>query len=140
MACSTGALLVIVTWNVWLVVAMPSLTVAENILLFLLPTIVYILVIGGALNAVFIPQLVRRMKEDDDDGKAYADRLLTLVASSLLVLSIAAVALAPWIVDLYTPDNYPQSQFDLAVAFVMVKFLGANAVRTQDEQRKGADR
>ncbi len=25
-------------------------------------------------------------------------------------------------------------------AFVMVKFLGANAVRTQDEQRKGADR
>ncbi len=27
-----------------------------------------------------------------------------------------------------------------AVAFVMVKFLGANAVRTQDEQRKGADR
>ncbi len=27
-----------------------------------------------------------------------------------------------------------------AVAFVMVKFLGANAVRTQDEQRKGAER
>ncbi|MFD1812449.1 carbohydrate ABC transporter permease [Rhodococcus gannanensis] len=27
-----------------------------------------------------------------------------------------------------------------AVAFVMVKFLGANAVRTQDEQRKGGDR
>ena len=26
-----------------------------------LPTVVYILVIGGALNAVFIPQLVRRM-------------------------------------------------------------------------------
>ena len=27
-----------------------------------------------------------------------------------------------------------------AVAYVMVKFLGANAVRTQDEQRKGGDR
>ena len=26
-----------------------------------LPTIIYILVIGGALNAVFIPQLVRRI-------------------------------------------------------------------------------
>ena len=35
-----------------------------------LPTVVYILVIGGALNAVFIPQLVRRMKEDSDGGKA----------------------------------------------------------------------
>ena len=82
-----------------------------------LPNIVYILIVGGALNAVFIPQLVRRMKEDDDDGKAYADRLLTLVATILLVLSIAAVALAPWIVDLYTPADYPAAQFDLAVAF-----------------------
>ncbi len=60
-----------------------------------LPTVVYILVIGGALNAVFIPQLVRRMKEDDDDGKAYADRLLTLVATVLLVLSVVAVAVGP---------------------------------------------
>ena len=82
-----------------------------------LPNIVYILIVGGALNAVFIPQLVRRMKEDGDGGKAYADRLLTLVAMILLVLSIAAVALAPWIVDLYTPADYPPAQFDLAVAF-----------------------
>lgn len=82
-----------------------------------LPNIIYILIVGGALNAVFIPQLVRRMKEDGDGGKAYADRLLTLVAMVLLALSIAAVALAPWIVDLYTPADYPPAQFELAVAF-----------------------
>jgi putative peptidoglycan lipid II flippase len=82
-----------------------------------LPNIIYILIVGGALNAVFIPQLVRRMKEDGDGGKAYADRLLTLVAAVLLLLSIAAVALAPWIVDLYTPADYPPAQFELAVAF-----------------------
>jgi putative peptidoglycan lipid II flippase len=82
-----------------------------------LPTIVYILVIGGALNAVFIPQLVRRMKEDADGGQAYADRLLTLVAALLLALSVVAVVAAPWIVDLYTPSDYPQNEFDLAVAF-----------------------
>jgi len=82
-----------------------------------LPTMVYILVIGGALNAVFIPQLVRRMKDDDDDGKAYADRLLTITATALLVLSVAAVIAAPWIVDLYTPADYPQAEYDLAVAF-----------------------
>jgi putative peptidoglycan lipid II flippase len=82
-----------------------------------LPNIVYILVIGGALNAVFVPQLVRKMKEDADGGQAYADRLLTLVASTLLVLSVVAVAAAPWIVDLYTPDDYPAEQYDLAVAF-----------------------
>ena len=31
-----------------------------------LPNIVYILVVGGALNAVFIPQLVRHMRDDLD--------------------------------------------------------------------------
>ena len=82
-----------------------------------LPTVVYILVIGGALNAVFIPQLVRRMKEDDDDGKAYADRLITLVGTILLVLSVVAVIAAPLIVDLYTPSDFPQGEWDLAVAF-----------------------
>ena len=32
-----------------------------------LPNIIYILLIGGALNAVFIPQLVRHMKDDADE-------------------------------------------------------------------------
>lgn len=82
-----------------------------------LPTIVYILVIGGALNAVFIPQLVRKMKEHADDGKAYADRLITFVGTLLLTLSILAVIFAPLIVDLYTPADYPPEDFDLAVAF-----------------------
>jgi putative peptidoglycan lipid II flippase len=82
-----------------------------------LPTVVYILVIGGALNAVFIPQLVRRMKEDDDGGKAYSDRLITLVATVLLVMSIVAVIAAPWIVSLYTTDKFPAGQYELAVAF-----------------------
>lgn len=82
-----------------------------------LPTIVYILIIGGALNAVFIPQLVRKMKEHADDGKAYADRLITLVGTLLLVLSILAVIFAPLIVRLYTPTDYPPEDFELAVAF-----------------------
>jgi putative peptidoglycan lipid II flippase len=74
-------------------------------------------VIGGALNAVFIPQLVRKMQEDADDGRAYADRLITLTAIILFILSILAIALAPQIVSLYTPSDYPQKEFDLAVAF-----------------------
>ena len=82
-----------------------------------LPNMIYILILGGALNAVFIPQLVRKMKDDVDDGRAYADRLITLTATALLALSIISIIFAPWIVDLYTPNDYPQSDFDLAVAF-----------------------
>ncbi len=107
-----------------------------------LPTIVYILVIGGALNAVFIPQLVRRMATDEDGGKAYADRLLTLVTGSLLVLSVVAVVAAPWIVDLYTPDNYPQNEYDLAVAFArlclpQILFYGLYAMLSQVLNARG---
>jgi putative peptidoglycan lipid II flippase len=107
-----------------------------------LPTVIYILVIGGALNAVFVPQLVRRMKEDADDGRAYADRLITLVGSILLVFSILAVLFAPLIVDLYTPDNYPANEYDLAVAFArlclpQVLFYGIYTMLSQVLNARG---
>lgn len=107
-----------------------------------LPTIIYILVVGGALNAVFIPQLVRRMEKDDDGGNAYADRLITLTGSVLLGLSILAVVAAPWIVNLYTPADYPQSQYDLAVAFArlclpQIFFYGAYTMLSQVLNARG---
>ena len=107
-----------------------------------LPTIVYILVIGGALNAVFVPQLVRRMKDDVDDGKAYADRLLTAAGLGLVILSVIAVIAAPLIVDLYTPDDYPKAAFDLAVAFArlclpQILFYGLYTMLTQVLNARG---
>jgi len=107
-----------------------------------LPNIVYILIIGGALNAVFIPQLVRRMADDEDGGTAYADRLLTLVGTLLVVVSIAAVILAPLIVDLYTPDDYPPEQFELAVAFArlclpQIAFYGVYTMLSQVLNARG---
>ena len=35
-----------------------------------IPNTVYVLTVGGAMNAVFVPQLVRRMKDDSDGGRA----------------------------------------------------------------------
>ena len=82
-----------------------------------LPNIIYILVVGGALNAIFVPQLVRAMQRDDDGGAAYADRLLTLVGLVLIILSIAAVLLAPWIVRIYATAEYGPNELSLATAF-----------------------
>ena len=82
-----------------------------------LPTIIYILIIGGSLNAVFVPQLVRRMKEDSDGGWGYANRLLTITTVLLVILTAAAVICAGWIIDLYTPDDFPPTDYNLAVAF-----------------------
>lgn len=65
-----------------------------------LPTLLYILVGGGALNAVFVPQLVRAMKNDDDGGEAYANRLLTLVVVGLGGVVFLTVLGAPFFVRL----------------------------------------
>lgn len=82
-----------------------------------LPTIVYILLVGGALNAIFIPQLVRRMADDEDHGRAYADRLLTLVASVLVVITVLAVLAAPWIVSIYGSTQWSDTDAAVSVAF-----------------------
>ena len=82
-----------------------------------MPNVLYILIAGGALNAVFIPQLVRKMKEDADGGAAYADRLLTITGLTLLFFSVAAVLAAPLLVDLYATSAYSDEQREMATAF-----------------------
>ncbi|MFI9748083.1 murein biosynthesis integral membrane protein MurJ [Streptomyces sp. NPDC052494] len=91
------------------------------------PTIVYMLLLGGALNAVFVPELVKAAKEHEDGGAAYTDRLLTLCALALSVLTAAAVFAAPLIVDTYT--DYTGAQREMTVAFArtclpQILFLG----------------
>ncbi|MFF7642902.1 murein biosynthesis integral membrane protein MurJ [Streptomyces canus] len=78
------------------------------------PNIVYILLIGGALNSVFVPELVRAAKEHADGGAAYTDRLLTLCLVALTAITAVAVLAAPWIVSAYT--DYTGAQRDLTVA------------------------
>lgn len=82
-----------------------------------LPNILYILIIGGALNAVFIPQLVRHMKHDADGGNGYADRLITLVSLILIAAGVLAVIFAPLIVSVYTSGDYTDNDVALATAF-----------------------
>ncbi|MGW3442132.1 murein biosynthesis integral membrane protein MurJ [Streptomyces sp. NPDC001076] len=65
-----------------------------------LPTMIYILTVGGGLNSVFVPQLVRAMKEDEDGGEAFANRLLTLVMVALGLLTAATIAAAPFLIRL----------------------------------------
>ena len=79
------------------------------------PNMLYILLIGGALNSVFVPQLVRAMKEDADGGQAYADRLLTASTTLLVVITIAVTAAAPLIISVVS--DYSGDQRALTVAF-----------------------
>ncbi|WP_225831797.1 murein biosynthesis integral membrane protein MurJ [Streptomyces sp. NK08204] len=91
------------------------------------PNIVYTLLLGGALNAVFVPELVRAAKEHEDGGAAYTDRLLTVCTVALLLITAGAVLAAPAIVAAYT--GYGGAQAGTTVAFAraclpQIFFLG----------------
>ncbi|MFI9229650.1 murein biosynthesis integral membrane protein MurJ [Streptomyces rimosus] len=84
----------------------------------LVPTSLYTLLIGGALNAVLVPQLVRARAEHPDGGRAHEQRLVTLVLTILGIGTLLAVWAAPGIVSLYTtdtPDNH--AAYELTVVF-----------------------
>ncbi|MEU5555000.1 murein biosynthesis integral membrane protein MurJ [Streptomyces globisporus] len=92
-----------------------------------LPTIVYMLLLGGALNAVFVPELVRAAKEHPDAGVAYTDRLVTVCVVALLVITAAAVWTAPGIIDMYTDYTGWQAAMTVALArycLPQIFFLG----------------
>ncbi|WP_326689251.1 murein biosynthesis integral membrane protein MurJ [Streptomyces sp. NBC_01795] len=108
-----------------------------------LPTMIYVLTVGGGLNSVFVPQLVRAMKEDDDGGDAYANRLLTLVAVILGLLAVAAVFCAPVLVRLMSvklADNPAANE--VTITFVRyclpsIFFMGIHVVMGQILNARG---
>ncbi|MFI9649616.1 murein biosynthesis integral membrane protein MurJ [Streptomyces sp. NPDC052040] len=108
-----------------------------------LPTMIYILTVGGGLNSVFVPQLVRSMKEDEDGGEAYANRLLTLVMVSLGALTVLAVLGAPLLVRLLSvPVADDPAANEVAVTFTRyflpsIFFMGIHVVMGQILNARG---
>jgi putative peptidoglycan lipid II flippase len=60
-----------------------------------IPNTLYILLAGGVFNVVLVPQLVRTMKNDDDGGEAYANRVITLGVLVLAAGTALLVLLVP---------------------------------------------
>jgi putative peptidoglycan lipid II flippase len=108
-----------------------------------LPTMIYILTVGGGLNSVFVPQLVRAMKEDEDGGEAYANRLLTLVMVALGALTALAVLGAPFLIRLLSDSvaSDPAAN-EVGITFVRyflpsIFFMGIHVVMGQILNARG---
>ncbi len=82
-----------------------------------IPNILYILLLGGMLNAVFIPALVRAREHDEDGGEAYAQRLLTLGTIVLLVITVASVIAAPLLMRLYATAKWTPTDLQVSIIF-----------------------
>jgi putative peptidoglycan lipid II flippase len=80
------------------------------------PNALYDLLLGGVLTSVIVPLLVQAAHDDDDDGDAYAQRLLTMVTVSLGVIAVVAVVAAPLVISVYGHKLTPAGR-SLATAF-----------------------
>jgi putative peptidoglycan lipid II flippase len=110
-----------------------------------LPTIIYILVAGGALNAVFVPQIVREMKSKDG-GNSYASQLATATFTILGFATVIGILAAPLIVRLYAAKfggSGLENEFELTVLFTryclpQVLFLGFFTLLGQIANARGS--
>ncbi|MGW8062127.1 murein biosynthesis integral membrane protein MurJ [Streptomyces ziwulingensis] len=108
-----------------------------------LPTMIYILTVGGGLNSVFVPQLVRAMKEDEDGGEAFANRLLTLVMVALGALTVITVFTAPLLIRLLSnPVASDPAANEVGITFVRyflpsIFFMGLHVVMGQILNARG---
>jgi putative peptidoglycan lipid II flippase len=81
----------------------------------LLPNTVYVILIGGVLNAVLVPQIIKATKHGDG-GAGYINKLLTLASVILFGITALAMLLAPALVWIYATQWSPE-QLALATAF-----------------------
>ncbi len=70
------------------------------------PNMLYILLAGGVVNAVLVPQLVRAMKNDKDRGDAYTNRIITLASLFLGIVTVLLVVAAPLLMRLFLDPTY----------------------------------
>jgi putative peptidoglycan lipid II flippase len=105
-----------------------------------LPNVLYMLLAGGVLNAILVPQVVRAYRRAA--GQEYVDRLLTfgfvVLAGASLVLTVAA----PLLVRLYS-NPCSQAQTGLATTFAywcipQLFFYGAYALLGQVLNARGS--
>ena len=110
-----------------------------------MPNILYNLLVGGALTAIFVPQLVRSFS-DEDGGEGFASRLVTTISGILLVLVAVGILFAPALVRLYAPEfsdlGFEQEQA-IAVAFTryclpQIFFLGLFTMLGQVANARGS--
>ena len=110
-----------------------------------MPNILYNLLVGGALTAIFIPQMVRSF-EHEDGGDDFASRLITTISLILLVLVSLGMFFAPALVRLYAPEFFTvgfETEQEIAIAFTryclpQIFFLGLFTMLGQVANARGS--
>ena len=70
------------------------------------PNSMYILLAGGVLNTVLVPQIVRAIRGDADRGDAYTNRIMTAGLIGLSLITLLLTLAVPWIIGLYSATGW----------------------------------
>ncbi|AZN30291.1 hypothetical protein EJO69_08205 [Flaviflexus salsibiostraticola] len=81
-----------------------------------LPTLIYMLVAGGVVNAVLVPAIVRASSRHDDGGAAYINKMVTLGVLVLGAITTVLTLASPLLVTLFA-SGLQGEWYQLAVAF-----------------------
>ncbi len=65
------------------------------------PTTLYLLLAGGTLNNVLVPQIVRAVTHDEDGGRAFVDRIITAFVLALGALTVVVTVTTPLVMSLF---------------------------------------
>jgi putative peptidoglycan lipid II flippase len=84
-----------------------------------IPNMLYILLAGGVVNAVLVPQLVRSLKNDADGGQAYTSRVITLVGVFLIGMTVLLMLTAQWWMRIFVSDDWSRASYDSAVTLAV---------------------
>jgi putative peptidoglycan lipid II flippase len=128
--------LVVLAWAIGVAFSANAFTTANT-----LPNQLFLLIGGGVLNAVLVPQIVGAMQRPDG-GQEYVDRLLTLAIGILAAATVVVTATAPVFLWFFT-SNWQGTRFAVAAAFAFwcmpqVFFYGLYTVLGQVLNARGS--
>jgi putative peptidoglycan lipid II flippase len=86
------------------------------------PNSMYILLAGGVLNTVLVPQIVRAIRSDKDRGEAYTNRMMTAGLIALGLITLLLTLAVPWIIGLYSAPGWKSPK--LAAQYESMILLG----------------
>ncbi len=83
-----------------------------------LPNQFYLLLAGGVLNAVLVPQITKAASHDDG-GHEFVNRLLTISFAIIAAATVVVTMLAPFLVRLFS-QGWDDEALGLATAFAFI--------------------
>jgi putative peptidoglycan lipid II flippase len=84
-----------------------------------LPNIIYLLLAGGVLNAVLVPQITRAASHADG-GREYVDRLLTIAITGIAIIAVVFTVGAGLLVRLYSTTLWSADVRSLSTVFALI--------------------